>query len=366
MLEIAKDVFQLNKSGTIIYDINTNSFNKLLGLFSSYNGVLFNVLEVGKLEARKIINKENEAVFEMLNESCNSAQNHFFWYATSITNYFRLVFFIEFTNLNNLKQNEIEQTEIKRDIKKHIKDRLQETIPEIVKWRNKVGAHYALTDPRNDDNLVTLINSVLPVSYKRPFFTTGFYSFKNQFMPEGEVSQIPTWSITKEFDRLREEYFFTATDHQFLKIIQFEAVRKFPVANKFNRQWVKSLENKKPNLNASKKLKLKAKSFMETGNYLDAEKLYKQAIEKNCDDPILWHGLIENLCMNDKPFDAHEIFSFTINNKPHRIETYQYMTQTYGILLGQPAFALELLERNSIEMERQKSFISIILNPRNE
>jgi len=73
----------------------------------------------------------------------------------------------------------------------------------VLKWRNKVGAHFAITDPRKADNIATLNMSVLfPVA-----FENGRYVVISNVMTQSGssgtfMSAIPRWSVTEVFEAM--------------------------------------------------------------------------------------------------------------------------------------------------------------------
>lgn len=96
----------------------------------------------------------------------------------------------------DIKQN----NSLIRDKSKAIKDYY---LPDAVKkWRNKVAAHYAAADPKNNDNIATIMQSIniLP-EYNSPYYSVG----ETQFQVEGRTSQLKGWAITKVYDELRSD-----------------------------------------------------------------------------------------------------------------------------------------------------------------
>ncbi len=113
----------------------------------------------------------------------------FQWYAVSAHNYAQLVGWLVYGNPSQAKAY------VKR------------VMPNITKYRNKVAAHFALTDPRNDDNLATLSASVMTyIVYAKDHFYAGSISPKTLAGKEIDESNIPAWSLTIAHQQLSERY----------------------------------------------------------------------------------------------------------------------------------------------------------------
>ncbi|PKG38165.1 hypothetical protein [Psychromonas sp. Urea-02u-13] len=90
-------------------------------------------------------------------------------------------------------------------VKSHCKQVQEKLVPEeVLVWRNKVAAHYALADARKDDNLATLMQSVNSwPCYSGSYYAVGAFKFGLG----DDVSQIPEWSLTKVYDSLCPDVF---------------------------------------------------------------------------------------------------------------------------------------------------------------
>jgi hypothetical protein len=81
----------------------------------------------------------------------------FHWYAVTVCNYVRMVGWLTH---NQRKDGAIAYT--------------KKIIPAVYLWRNKVAAHFAITDPKQDDNVADLVKSVMfPISFADDAFYTG-------------------------------------------------------------------------------------------------------------------------------------------------------------------------------------------------
>ena len=85
-------------------------------------------------------------------------------------------------------------------VKELIYSERKEWLPKSVKlWRNKVAAHYAAADPKKEDNILTLMDSlsVIP-NYSFPRYTVSSMNI----VINGESSQLQEWSVTRVYDEL--------------------------------------------------------------------------------------------------------------------------------------------------------------------
>jgi hypothetical protein len=113
----------------------------------------------------------------------------FQWYAVSAYNYAQLVGWLIYGDTVQAKAY------------------VNRVMPNISKYRNKVAAHFALTDPRKDDNVATLTASVMTyIVYAKGHFYAGSVSPKTIDAKEIEQSKIPAWSLTIAHKQLSERF----------------------------------------------------------------------------------------------------------------------------------------------------------------
>ncbi len=191
----------------------SNEYNALLqlrnGLFSLYKKVN---------EVENIIVEENDdsVVFCFGNKPdvvpqdiTNILPCYFHWFGTSICNYIRLNGFIVAREMGGISESDIGLEPNRKRIKEEC-DHYIKSIPEIqdiLKWRNKVAAHFALTDPRKDDNIATLEASIIyPVAFDTDRFRTGTLIFSRGDGTVNHESDIPNWSLTDVFEKLHERF----------------------------------------------------------------------------------------------------------------------------------------------------------------
>jgi hypothetical protein len=135
---------------------------------------------------------------------------YFHWFGTSLCNYMRLTGFIVAREQGLITdadlQLEPEKSKIKLACDNYIKSIAE--IQEILKWRNKVAAHFALTDPRKDDNIATLEASIIhPVAYDLDRFRTGTMIYTKGDDTGSHTSDIPYWSLTELFENLSYRFY---------------------------------------------------------------------------------------------------------------------------------------------------------------
>lgn len=125
---------------------------------------------------------------------------YFDWFSISITNYFRLVGLFDIMIRHHWKSNDVgNNSDV---ISSHCTKYVKETIPEIYSWKNKISAHRAATNPKND-NLGTLKLSIAcVVTYSFPYYVAGGYNLSSA----GEESKFKQWAVTETFERLRQRY----------------------------------------------------------------------------------------------------------------------------------------------------------------
>lgn len=127
----------------------------------------------------------------------------FNWYSISLTNYLRLIALVDLMQRNNWHENDIADRANQSNIKDKCKDYASQAAPDIYRWRNKVAAHFAATDPVDSDTLATLKLTVMnPIAYNYPHFYVGALKLHSQ----GTDSDLPEWSLTKNFEGLTSRF----------------------------------------------------------------------------------------------------------------------------------------------------------------
>jgi hypothetical protein len=120
------------------------------------------------------------------------------WFAVSVVNYCRLVKLIDLMVKNNWTiENLHGHTRI---VKEECKKYCANVLGPIFVWRNKVAAHFSITDPYGSDTLGTLENSIIqPVSFEVDhYYVSSFQMGRDGFDPP----EIPRWSLIQEYEKL--------------------------------------------------------------------------------------------------------------------------------------------------------------------
>lgn len=127
----------------------------------------------------------------------------FNWYSISLMNYLRLIALVDLMQKKNWHENDIADRANQSVISKHCKHYASEAAPDIYRWRNKVAAHFAATDPVDSDTLATLKLTVMnPIAYNYPHFYVGALKLHSQRTD----SDLPEWSLTKNFEGLASRF----------------------------------------------------------------------------------------------------------------------------------------------------------------
>ena len=115
----------------------------------------------------------------------------FHWYAVTACNYVKMVGWLA----NNGDS-------------KNAKEYIDRVLPAVHLWRHKVAAHFAIIDPRKDDNAADLAMSVIfPVSYDNDAFYTGsFILTKSAGGKQSTSRQDMRWSLTQTHKELIPRY----------------------------------------------------------------------------------------------------------------------------------------------------------------
>jgi hypothetical protein len=134
----------------------------------------------------------------------------FHWYGTTVCNYARLVGFLGGIATNAYTRAVAEDPNNYRVIKERCDAYVRE-VPELASvlvWRNKVFAHFALTDPRagrEPDTAALLdVSTMSPVAYFDGRFRVGGVTV----MARGGEVTMPSWSLTESYEQLSHRYDF--------------------------------------------------------------------------------------------------------------------------------------------------------------
>lgn len=133
----------------------------------------------------------------------------FHWFGITICNYARLVGFIVSREQGLINQSDLYPRPDTLKIKTHCDNYIKELseIEQVLKWRNKVAAHFALTDPRKVDNIATMEASIIyPVGFENNRYRTGTMVFGRGNESDFYESEIPQWSLTETFEIIAKRF----------------------------------------------------------------------------------------------------------------------------------------------------------------
>jgi hypothetical protein len=132
----------------------------------------------------------------------------FHWFGVSICNFSRLTGLIRGIHRGDFTRADLTDTTKFEAIRKSIDNYLSSVteLGHVRVWRNKVFAHFAITDPRKHDNLTTLDMSVIhPVTFNGKYVVGGLTI--SRFGPSGsEKAALPEWSLTEVFEALEPRF----------------------------------------------------------------------------------------------------------------------------------------------------------------
>ena len=96
------------------------------------------------------------------------------WFAISLVSYLRHVKLLDLMEVNEWEIADLSDNEVRKEVKRVCPLYIRSVVPVVYKWRNKIAAHRAATDPRDSDSLTTLTYSTMPtVTYDRPYYRVG-------------------------------------------------------------------------------------------------------------------------------------------------------------------------------------------------
>lgn len=133
----------------------------------------------------------------------------FHWFGVSLCNYARLVGFVRGLSVNDFSRADLSDPAKFKTVKESV-DEYVNAVPElsdVVVWRNKVGAHFAITAPHKSDNLSTLDMSIMfPVTFTNGQYRVGELTLTRKNSSGTHTSAIPCWSVTEVFENLLPRY----------------------------------------------------------------------------------------------------------------------------------------------------------------
>ncbi|MCD4672817.1 MAG: hypothetical protein K8R77_09150 [Anaerolineaceae bacterium] len=175
-----------------------NSYEERMALARLANGLFWLNREVAKFESRaREKAKRKNIVYDLVggeilkNMPCGLLSCAFHWYAISACNYAQLVGWLA--------------THDTKSAKAYVK----KTMPKLLYYRNKVAAHFAITDPYQQDNEADLAASIMT----QIVFISGHLCaaalspiLDGQNNEKIEVSKTNSWSLTQVHNHLVKRY----------------------------------------------------------------------------------------------------------------------------------------------------------------
>jgi hypothetical protein len=128
----------------------------------------------------------------------------FHWYGMSVCNYARLVGFLAGVGSGAFARDATQDRRNHQQIKDYCDDYVR-GIPELEPirvWRNKVFAHFALTDPRGDNAAVLDVSTMSMIAYINDRLRVGGLVIATR----GAECEMPPWSVTESFAQLAPRY----------------------------------------------------------------------------------------------------------------------------------------------------------------
>jgi len=133
----------------------------------------------------------------------------FHWFGVSVCNFARLIGFIHGLVESHFTRADLSNPAKFSDIRNSVESYVNSVseLSDVLAWRNKVGAHFAITAPRKDDSISTLDASVIfPVSFSNGRYRVGDLSLTRKNATGVHTSSIPSWSVTEVFEQLTPRY----------------------------------------------------------------------------------------------------------------------------------------------------------------
>ena len=127
----------------------------------------------------------------------------FDWFSISLVSYMRTIQLMHLMETNGWGLENLKQKSAQRKLRNACRMYISRIAPDVLEWRNKVGAHRVATDPRSD-SLALLKYSTFPsVGYQSPYYGVGHFSLT---LGDGSSAALPNWSLTQKYEELIPRY----------------------------------------------------------------------------------------------------------------------------------------------------------------
>ncbi|MFA6430090.1 MAG: hypothetical protein WC229_03515 [Candidatus Paceibacterota bacterium] len=175
----------------IIIDVKSPPVDNLHAIKYLQDGIIFLANYTKQLEDSVMAKKLNPEFYkDFSGAESNLLANIYNWFAVSIISYLRSIATLDYMGKNNVSINNL--SNFKGELKEYTCEYIKKVVPEIYEWRNKVGGHFAITDPKDDS----------PSTLEASFFNN--ISFEKGRSYAGSLkwgeSKLPKWSLVKEFE----------------------------------------------------------------------------------------------------------------------------------------------------------------------
>jgi hypothetical protein len=136
-------------------------------------------------------------------------ESYFHWFGVSLCTYVNLVGLLASLNSGAASRKDLKNKAGRKRIAAACKAYVTgiSEIKDVLIWRSKVAGHFAMTDPREDDNhVVTLDMSAMhPISLLARRYHVRQWNLGHN-ASGGPMYEFPPWSITEVYERLAPRY----------------------------------------------------------------------------------------------------------------------------------------------------------------
>ena len=127
----------------------------------------------------------------------------FDWFSISLVSYMRTIQLMHLMEINSWDLEDLKRKSAQQKLYDASDVYIRKIAPEVLEWRNKIGAHRVATDPRSD-SLALLTYSTLPtVGYQSPYYSVGHFRLT---LGDGSSVAFKEWSLTQKYEELAPRY----------------------------------------------------------------------------------------------------------------------------------------------------------------
>ena len=126
----------------------------------------------------------------------------FDWFSISLVSYMRTIQLMHVMEANGWDLEDLKRKPAQQELRKAYDAYIKKIAPDVLEWRNKIGAHRVATDPRSD-NLALLAYSTFPtVVYHSPYYGVGH----PRLTLRDSAVAMPQWNLTQKYEELTSRY----------------------------------------------------------------------------------------------------------------------------------------------------------------